>query len=91
MTPVGKRAKVILIPSTFAVCVRGDGMEIHAPGIGAETERVSGQPGGSCQSRVVKGGKAFTVPCFTGQQCETVTQLSKNHYVDIGRLRYVHT
>lgn len=34
---------------------------------------------------VVKDSKAFTAPCFTEQRCETVTQLSKNHYADVGR------
>lgn len=67
-------------------------MEIHAQVgmyIGLEAEQ---RAKGSRQSSIVKRGKSvYGAVCFTGQQCETVTQLSKNHYVDIGRRRCAHT
>lgn len=73
-----------------ALCMRHGERRNGNPcsGVGYIARRPSKRPRGSCHAgRSLKGGraKAFTAPCFTGQQCETVTQLSKNHYADIGR------
>lgn len=67
---------------------RGNPRAIEAVGA---TERIkkglarSAAAGRGPWTPVVKDSKAFTAPCFTEQRCETVTQLSKNHYADVGR------